>query len=126
VPGDHNSTFGGNPVTSAAAVAALRYIIDNDIAGNAGRVGEYLMNKLKALKSRYGFITEVRGRGLLVAVEFNSDIAQKVLISCLEKRLLVNRVKANAIRLVPPLIIGRNEVDRAVSILDIVFSGIKE
>ena len=124
VPGDHNSTFGGNPVTSAAACATLQYIIDNNVVGNVKKVGKYLMEGLGKLKKKYSFITEVRGRGFLVAVEFNSDIGQQVLMDCLEKGLIVNKVKANAIRLVPPLIIGNKEVDLALSILDKVFSGI--
>ena len=116
--GDHNATFGGNPVTSATAYASLSYVIENDIPGNAKRVGQYLLDGLGKLKQKYQYITEVRGRGLLVAVEFNSDIGQSVLMACLEKGLLVNRVKSNAIRLIPPLIIGKSEVDEALTILD--------
>jgi acetylornithine/N-succinyldiaminopimelate aminotransferase len=116
--GDHNATFGGNPVTSAAAYATMKYIIDNDFPAKVKKVGQYLMAGLRELKKKYSFITDVRGRGLLVAVEFNSDIAQSVLMACLEKGLLVNKVKANAIRLVPPLIIGNKEVDEALDILD--------
>ncbi|OGO31331.1 MAG: acetylornithine aminotransferase [Chloroflexi bacterium RBG_16_56_11] len=123
-PGDHNSTFGGNPVTSAAACAVLKYFIDNDVVSRVKKTGQYLMAKLRELKQKHGFITEVRGAGLLVAVEFNAEIGQKVLMACLEKGLLVNRVKPNAIRLVPPLIIGNEDVDRAVSVLEEVFSGI--
>jgi acetylornithine/N-succinyldiaminopimelate aminotransferase len=123
VPGDHNSTFGGNPLTSAAACATFQYVIENDVPGNARKVGQYLMKALDGLKNKYSFIKEVRGMGLLVAVEFDSEIAQDVLMACLEKGLLVNRVKPNAIRLVPPLIIGSREVDQAVGILDGVLSG---
>jgi acetylornithine/N-succinyldiaminopimelate aminotransferase len=125
VAGDHGSTFGGNPVACAAAYATLKYIIDNDIVGNVKRVGQYLMEGLKGLKARYSCITDVRGRGLLVAVEFNSDIGQTLVTSCLEKGLLVNRVKPNALRLIPPLIITRADVDRAVKILGEAISGIK-
>jgi acetylornithine/N-succinyldiaminopimelate aminotransferase len=121
--GDHNSTFGGNPVTCAAAYATLKYVIDNDIAGNARKVGEYLKKKLVGLKNKYPFITEVRGRGLLVAVEFKSEISQVVVLACLEKGLLVNKLKPNAIRFVPPLIISEKDVDRAIGILDKVLSG---
>lgn len=121
--GEHGSTFGGNPVTCAAAYATLKYIIDHDIAGNAREVGQYLMQKMVVLKDKYSFITDVRGRGLLVAIEFNDDIGQTVLTACLDKGLLVNRVKPNAIRLMPPLIIGRSEVDRAAGILEEVLSG---
>jgi predicted acetylornithine/succinylornithine family transaminase len=122
--GDHNSTFGGNPVTCAAAYATLKYVIDNDVAGNAKKVGGYLMEKLLSLKQKYPFITDVRGRGLLIAVQFNSEIGQAVVSACLEKGLLINKLKPNAVRLIPPLIIGNKDADRAVEILDKVLSGI--
>ena len=116
--GDHNATFGGNPVTSAAAYATLKYVLDNNIVGNTGKVGQYLMDGLKTLQGKHPIITEVRGRGLLLAVEFNTEIAQDVLMNCLGNGLLVNRLKPNAIRMVPPLVIGNNEVDEALNILD--------
>jgi acetylornithine/N-succinyldiaminopimelate aminotransferase len=121
--GEHNSTFGGNPVTSAAAVAAIKYIIDNNVVDNVKQVGQYLMEGLCRLKDKYSYITDVRGRGFLVAIEFHKDMAQDVLMACLEKGLLVNKVKPNAIRLVPPLIIGTREVDTAWGIIDRVLSG---
>jgi len=124
VPGDHNSTFGGNPVTSAAACAVLKYIVDNDFPTRVTKVSQYLMDKLVGLKDKYPFITEVRGKGLLVAVELKKDIAQDILMECLHKGLLVNRVKPNAVRLVPPLIITKEEIDQAVGILDEVLSGV--
>lgn len=122
--GDHNATFGGNPVTSAAAYATLKYVLDNDIVGNASKVGHYLMDGLKALQGKYPVITEVRGRGLLLAAEFNANIAQDVVMNCLENGLLVNRLKPNAIRMIPPLIIGNKEVDEALSILDKALSSV--
>ncbi len=117
VPGDHGSTFGGNPLVCAAAHTALKYIIDNDIVGNVAKVGEYFIAGLGVLKQRFDFITDVRGRGLLVAMEFSSDIAQSVLMACLERGLLVNRVKPNALRFIPPLIINNSDVDGALEIL---------
>ena len=122
--GDHNATFGGNALTSAAAYATLKYVIENDVAGNAREVGKYLIDKLEGLKSKYSFITEVRGRGLLVAVYFNKEIAKSVVMACIEKGLLINRLKPNAIRFIPPLIIRSKHVDEAVNILDSVLSGI--
>ncbi|MBA7558544.1 Acetylornithine aminotransferase [subsurface metagenome] len=124
VPGDHGSTFGGNVLACAASYAALRFIIDNDIAGNAKRVGSYFINGLEGLKQKFDFITDVRGCGLLVAVEFSSDIAQSVLMACLDGGLLVNRLKPNAVRFMPPLIIGNEEVDEALGILDRALSSI--
>ena len=122
--GDHNSTFGGNPVTSAAAYATIKYIIDNDVVGNVKKVGQYLREGLERLKDKYSYVTEVRGRGLLLAMEFNSDIGQDVLMACLERGLLINRLKPNAVRFIPPLIIGDNEVDEALGILDDTLSTI--
>jgi len=122
--GDHNATFGGNPVTSSAAYTTLKYVLDNDIVGNASKVGQYLVTRLTALQKKYPFITDVRGRGLLLAVEFDADIAEDVLMSCLDKGLLINRLKPNTIRLIPPLIISNMDVDEAIGILDGVLGNI--
>jgi acetylornithine/succinyldiaminopimelate/putrescine aminotransferase len=124
VAGDHGSTCGGNPLACATGYATMKYLIENDLAGNAAKVGKYLMEKLNELKNKFPFITEVRGRGLLVGIEFNSEIALSVLTACLENGLLVNKPKPNVIRLMPPLIIGNKDVDRAIDILDKVLSGI--
>lgn len=123
-PGDHGSTFGGNAVTCAAGYATLKYIIDNDVAGNAKRVGLYFTGKLEQLRQKFQFITDVRGCGLLIAMEFSSDIADSMVKTCLDKGLLVNRVKPNALRFMPPLTIGNSEVDEVLGILDEVLSSI--
>jgi len=123
-PGEHGSTFGGNPLACAAGYATLKYILDQNIASNAKRVGQYLTNGLESLRQKFQFITDVRGRGLLVALEFSSDIAQSVLMACLDRGLLVNRLKPNALRFMPPLIIGNGEVDEALDILNAVLSSI--
>ncbi|MFC2048301.1 acetylornithine transaminase [Chloroflexota bacterium] len=117
-PGEHGSTFGGNPLACAAGYATVKFIIDHDIAGNAKRVGEYLIKGLEELKQKFPFINEVRGRGLLIAIELSSDIAQSLVIACFDRGLLVNRVKPNALRFMPPLIISNKEVDEALDILD--------
>jgi predicted acetylornithine/succinylornithine family transaminase len=116
-PGEHGSTFGGNPLVCAAAYAALKYVIDHNIPAQAKRIGNYFMTQLEGLKQQFDFITEVRGRGLLIALEFNQEIAEKLLMACLDKGLLVNRLKPNAVRFMPPLIITEKEVDKAVAIL---------
>ncbi len=122
VPGEHGSTFGGNPLACAAGYATLKFVIDNGIPAQAKAVGGYLIQGLAKLKTKFPFITDVRGRGLLVAVEFKSDIAQSLVTDCLKKGLLVNQLKPNAIRFMPPLIIGNGEVDEALGILDSVLS----
>ncbi|HUX47830.1 MAG TPA: aspartate aminotransferase family protein [Dehalococcoidia bacterium] len=116
-PGDHGSTFGGNPLVCAAAYATLRYIIDNDIPGKVNRVGNYFMTRLENLKQKFDSIAEVRGRGLLIALEFNQEIAETLVPACLGRGLLVNKVKPNALRFMPPLITTEKEVDKAIGIL---------
>lgn len=117
-PGEHGSTFGGNPLACAAACAALGFIIEHDIPAHVDEVGHYFKMGLRQLQKRFPFITEVRGRGLLLAMEFNSDIAQKVINACLERGLLVNRVQPNALRFMPPLIVSEGEIDRALHMLE--------
>lgn len=124
VPGDHGSTFGGNPVACAAGYATIKYIIENKISENARAVGEYLLNGMKGLKKKFSVIKDVRGGGLLLAMEFNGDIAQTVATACLERGLLLNRLKPNALRLMPPLIITKKDVDDALGILEEALSGI--
>ncbi len=121
-PGDHGTTFGGNPLASAAAYATLKFVIDNDIPGKARQVGEYLRSRLEELKAKFDFVAQVRGRGLLQAVEFTRDIGDSLVSACLERGMLVNRLKPNALRLMPPLIIGEEEVDEATEILDEVLA----
>lgn len=125
-PGDHGSTFGGNPLACSAGYATLKFIIENDIPGNASRVGQYLLSRLEDLRLRFPFITDIRGRGLLVALEFNAEVAEEIVLACLEKGLLVNRVKPNALRFMPPLIITEKEVDEALVILERVLSELNE
>jgi acetylornithine/N-succinyldiaminopimelate aminotransferase len=116
-PGDHGSTFGGNPLVCAAAYAALKFILENDVAGNAQRVGNYLMAGLAEMKDRFAGITDVRGCGLLVALEFDTDLAEELVLACVRRGLLLNRVKPNALRFLPPLIVTEKEVDEALNIL---------
>jgi len=120
--GEHGSTFGGNPLACAAGYAVVKFVIDNDIAGRAKEVGQYLIQGLEGMKKKFPFVTDVRGRGLLVAMEFDSDIAQPLVMACLERGLLVNKLKPNALRFMPPLIIGKSEVDEALGILDSALS----
>ena len=124
VPGEHGSTFGGNPLTCAAGYATVKFVIDHNIAGNAGKVGQYFISGLEKLKQKFQFVTEVRGRGLLIAMEFSSDIAGTLVTACLDRGLLVNRVKPNALRFMPPLVIGNKEIDKALGILDKVLSSV--
>jgi acetylornithine/N-succinyldiaminopimelate aminotransferase len=117
-PGDHGSTFGGNPLSTATALAVTRYMIETDMPSHVEKVGGYLTAKLLALRSRFPYITEVRGKGLLLAMAFDRDIAERVTLECLQQGLIVNNVRPNAVRFVPPLTLSEAEVDEGVAIVE--------
>ncbi|MDP7627972.1 MAG: aspartate aminotransferase family protein [SAR202 cluster bacterium] len=117
-PGDHGSTFGGNPLTCAAAHASTKYLIDNNVAENSAKMGEYLGEGLKRLQADYEFITDVRGMGLIWAVEFDSEITPEVIPACNEAGILMNPMRPNAIRLMPVLTITKEEIDEALARLN--------
>jgi predicted acetylornithine/succinylornithine family transaminase len=122
VPGDHGSTFGGNPLVCAVGVATLQFIIDNDISAKVKKMGQYFIIGLEKLKAKFSFITEIRGRGLLLALGLNDNIAEELVLACLKGGLLVNPVKPNALRFMPPFIITEKDIDEALNILDKVLT----
>ena len=117
VPGDHGTTFGGNPLATGVGYAVLNYMIEQDLPGQVKKKGERLLTKLHSLQDRYSGIRDVRGKGLLCAIEFDADVAERVTLGCLDAGLLVNQLKPNVIRLAPPLIVSEEEIDRAVEII---------
>ncbi|MDP3063638.1 MAG: aminotransferase class III-fold pyridoxal phosphate-dependent enzyme, partial [Chloroflexota bacterium] len=123
-PGDHGSTFGGNALTCAAAYASVKYTIDHKLWENAHAMGARVMDGLKALQSRFSVIKEVRGRGLLIAVEFNDAITPKLVAQTNQEGLLLNPLKPNAIRIMPPLTITAAEVDEGLAKLEAAFKRI--
>ena len=117
-PGDHGTTFGGNPLVCAAAYASSRYIIENDVPSKAAAMGKRLMEGLNGLRSRFGFVTDVRGKGLLIAMEFDDDVSARVVSLCNEEGLLLNPMRPNAIRFMPPLTVTPEEADGALTSLE--------
>ncbi|MBN1636864.1 MAG: aspartate aminotransferase family protein [Deltaproteobacteria bacterium] len=115
-PGSHASTFGGNPLAMACGVATLETMIREDISEKAHQQGLYLQSKLKELKQSHSCIKEIRGQGLMVGVECEADISFLPRAG-LEKGILLNVIKDHIIRLVPPLIITREEIDQATGII---------
>jgi predicted acetylornithine/succinylornithine family transaminase len=107
-PGDHGSTFGGNPLACAAALAVLNVIERDGLVGHAAEMGDMLHGAITALGGK-----EVRGLGLMQAIEFEEPRAKAFQQACLESRLVVNAVDDNSIRFVPPLIITAKQIDRA-------------
>jgi acetylornithine/succinyldiaminopimelate/putrescine aminotransferase len=117
-PGAHGSTQGGNPLACAAGLAVLETVLDDGyLLENCRRMGERLVNGLKALAPRHATIVEARGIGLLAGLALSVP-ARPVAMACLERGLLVIPTAETVLRLVPPLIVAQDEVDQAVSILD--------
>jgi acetylornithine/N-succinyldiaminopimelate aminotransferase len=118
VPGDHGSTFGGNVLTTAAAYAGTKYLIDYHIPAHVKQVEPHLLSRLNDLKSRFAFISNVRGKGLLAAMEFDSDLASRVLTHANAAGVLLNAVRPNTVRFMPALTITAAEIDEAAGRLE--------
>ena len=118
VPGDHGSTFGGNPLTTAAAYAGTKFLIDNDVLAHVKAMERHLLARLGEIKSRFSFVTDVRGKGLLAAMEFEGDISGQLLTNANEAGLLLNAPKPNTVRFMPPLTITQEEIDQGVERLE--------
>jgi len=117
-PGDHGSTFGGNALTCAAANASTRYMVENDVPAKSRRVADYLRKGLEEIKGLHPHVTDVRGKGLLLALGFNEDVSGKVVAACNQEGLLLNAVRPNAIRFMPPLTLSNEEVDQGLERLE--------
>lgn len=122
-PGDHASTFGGNPLACAAALATLEEIIEGKVAEYTGTVGEILYRELEKLREKYGYVKDIRGKGLLVGMELSIE-GKKIVDACQEKGLLINCVGGYVLRFIPPLIVSSTEIRQAIGILDGVMAEI--
>ena len=117
-PGDHGSTFGGNPLACAAAHACLTAIRAENLVDKAAAQGVYFKEQLEALAAKYpDKVKEVRGRGLILGMELVKE-GKPVVESCLKEHVIVNCTAGNVIRLVPPLIVTKEEIDKVVQALD--------
>ena len=113
-PGSHGTTFGGHPVSCAAALAEVEELIDRDLAGNAKKMGDYFCSKLETLPH----VKEVRHQGLLVGVEFDDSInGVDVKHGCMDRKLLITAIGKHIIRMIPPLIITETDCDKAFEII---------
>ncbi len=116
-PGDHGSTFGGNPLATAAGAYVMRQLVEGGVVENVQARGEQLERRLASLEDSSSHVRHQRGAGLLRALEFNTDIAVDVATQCIARGLLVNPVRPNAIRFMPPLTVSDAEIDEAVDII---------
>jgi predicted acetylornithine/succinylornithine family transaminase len=122
VPGDHGSTYGGNPLMTAVAKAVVQYMLDTDMPSRVARTSAHLIAKLEDMGTRVPAVTGVRGKGLLLAIGFDRDLAERVTLECLAEGLIVNNVRPNAVRMAPPLTVSEEECDEAVAILERVLT----
>jgi acetylornithine/N-succinyldiaminopimelate aminotransferase len=116
VPGDHGCTFGGNPLSSAAAVAALQALDENGYIENAATLGAVLKERLQQLVP--GKLAEVRGLGLMVGVDLVEPKAKAIFDACLEGGLVINQVGETILRVLPPVVVTREQIDAGASILE--------
>lgn len=114
-PGDHGSTFGGNPLAAAVGLEALNILIDDDLPAHSAAMGDYLMAQLRDIDSP--LIVEVRGRGLFVGIEVDPSLgsARKICEALMQRGLLSKETHETVVRLAPPLVISQPEIDWAVS-----------
>ena len=121
-PGNHASTFGGNPLVCAAAVATMETLLeDGFILDQCSRMGKYFMERLEQLKAEFpNFITEIRGKGLLIGMELTRE-GDPVVKTCMEKGVLINCTAGNVLRFIPPLIVQRRHIDCLTDIIRGIF-----
>jgi len=117
-PGSHGSTFGGNAASCAAGLAVIDYIIDKKLADNASKLGSYFINKLMKMKDKYSVIKQVRGLGLMIGIEFNEPVAEKITLDALSDKIIINKVADNTLRFLPSLIITKSNINVLLKWLD--------
>jgi acetylornithine/succinyldiaminopimelate/putrescine aminotransferase len=120
-PGSHASTFGGNPVSCAAGSAVMAALLKDGVLKNCVQMGKYLVKGLEALKKRFSFIREIRGKGLLIGAELAIE-GSKIADACLKEGLLLNCTAAKVLRFAPPLTIKKSDIDRGLAILETVLA----
>ncbi|PKL67178.1 MAG: aspartate aminotransferase family protein [Methanobacteriales archaeon HGW-Methanobacteriales-1] len=116
-PGDHGSTFGGNPLGCAAAKAAIEVILDENLVHQSQELGAYFKANLEEMASKYEIVKEVRGKGLMIGIELTKNCGD-VVIEAREQGVLVNCAADTVVRLLPPLIITKEQLDVVVNVLD--------
>ncbi|MED1467169.1 acetylornithine transaminase [Bacillus salipaludis] len=124
-PGSHGSTFGGNPLATAAGVATITYIVKSDVLSKAGEISSYLDEKLQSLTEKYSFIKDVRGKGLLKGIVIDVNAAE-VVQKAIGEQLLILTAGPNVIRVLPPLTATIEEVNEFITKLEKAFQSIQK
>lgn len=121
IPGTHASTFGGNPLACAAGIAVLETINQQNVLKNVNQQSEYFFSRLENLRSRFPFLREIRGKGLLVGVELDFP-GKEIVEQCQQRKLLINCTAEKVLRMAPSLLVTSQEIDMAVEVLEEVFT----
>lgn len=124
VPGTHGSTFGGNPLVCAAAIATIRTILEDGLLNRCEEIGEYLTGELETLGKKYPFVNEVRGVGLMIGMSLAIPGAE-IVKKGHDRGVLLNVTHDTVLRFVPALIVTRQEIDAMIAILDGIFAEVK-
>jgi acetylornithine/N-succinyldiaminopimelate aminotransferase len=120
-PGSHASTFGGNPVACSAGLVMMQMLVRGGVLKNCMQMGKYFIKGLETLRTKFSFIRQIRGKGLILGVELDID-GNKIAETCMQEGLLLNCTAYKVLRFVPPLTIKKNEIDRGLDILEKVLS----
>ncbi len=122
VPGTHASTFGGNPVVMASAVAVMGELTEGDVLENCRNMGMYFMKRLEDIKGRFpAIVRQVRGKGLMIGMELKID-GRDIVDRCLDKGIIINCTLERILRFLPPLIVKKDEIDTCVNALEDIFA----
>lgn len=113
-PGDHGSTFGGNPLACAAAVATLNIIFDENLIDKSAKLGRYFINELQNIANRFDIIKEVRGLGLMVGVELEKELAKQLAQKFLKRRIVAGTAGEKVLRFLPPLVVEKEQIDQVL------------
>ncbi|MEO8953621.1 MAG: aspartate aminotransferase family protein [Ktedonobacteraceae bacterium] len=123
-PGDHGTTFGGNPIASAAGIATIKTILEENLLENATKMGAYWRTKLEAFCKKYHFLDSPRGIGLMQAVNVKHELAATIVQQALEHGLLLNNLGTTTLRMIPPLNLSKEEIDEASELLDLALTDV--
>ena len=124
-PGSHATTFGGTPLVTAVSKAVLNSLINDGWIDNARVMGDYFRERLEVLARKYGFIREIRGRGLILGMVMDRPGAP-VVSACLKEGFLINCAQENVLRFLPPLIVGKHEIEMLTQVLGRIFDGFED
>ena len=123
-PGDHGTTFGGNPLSTRAGLVVLDELLNNGLMDYAKTMGDYFFKKLSALAENYDVISTVRGKGLMIGIVFNDEIAKELGTKLRDKGFIVGVVGTKVLRIVPPFVLTEADIDEFVSALEDVLNNL--